>query len=90
MSFLSTNLFCSSNFLFSEQESVSEILFSLYFQKDEHFEFYEKISCYDDDSNKEIFSQETNATEPKLKCISEKNINLEEKAKYCFCSTNEN
>ena len=67
-----------------------KFFFYIYFQKGEHFEFYEKISCYIDDSNKEIFSQETNATEPKLKCISEKNINLEEKAKYCFCSTNEN
>ena len=90
MSFLSTNIFCSSNFLFQGQESDSEILFYIYFQKGEHFEFYEKISCYDDDSNKEIFSQETNATEPKLKCIYEKNINLEEKTKYCFFSTNEN
>ena len=67
MSLLSTNLSYSSSFLFQGQESDSEILFSSNFQKKENSEFYEKIWDYDNDSNKEIDSQETNETEPKHK-----------------------
>ena len=66
MSFLSSNLSNSSSFSFQEQESDSEILFSLNSQKDEHSEFYEKISLYDNDSNKEIKSQETNENDQKI------------------------
>ena len=66
MSFWSSNLSSSSSCSFQEKESDSEILFSQYSQKDELSEFYEKISHQDNDSNKDINSQETNETDQKL------------------------
>ena len=85
MSFFSTNLSNSSSFSFQEQESDSEILFSQYSQKDEHSEFYEKVSHFDNDSNNEINSQEINETDQKLNWITEVKAILLERPNFEFC-----
>ena len=81
---MSIKLSNSSSFSFQEQESDSEFLFSQYSQKDEHSEFYEKVSHFDNDSNNEINSQETNETDQKLNWIAEVKAILLEKPNYVF------